>query len=91
MAEIEVGRVTHFFGHVQVATVELSAPLIIGDTIRFAGHTTDERQKVESMQIEHQSIGEAKPGDVVGIKVAGRVRPHDTVFKVVGEEGKTEP
>jgi putative protease len=89
MTEIEIGKVTHFFGHIQVATIELSAPLSVGDTIRFAGHTTDERQRVESMQVEHQSIAEAKPGDAVGIKVSGRVRPHDKVFKVVDEGGKT--
>ncbi|MFH0963730.1 MAG: hypothetical protein V2A58_06925 [Planctomycetota bacterium] len=90
MAEIEIGKVTHFFGHVQVATIALSGALSVGDAIRFVGHTTDHRQKVESMQIELQGIGEAKPGDAVGIKVSEKVRPHDKVFKIVDEGGKAE-
>lgn len=90
MAEVEIGKVTHFFGHVQVAAIALSGPLSVGDIIRFVGHTTDYRQRVESMQIELQDIKEAKAGDAIGIKLDGRVRPHDKVFKIVDEGGKAE-
>ena len=37
---------------------------------------------VESMQIERVTISEGKPGDLVGIKVADRVRRGDKVYKV---------
>ncbi len=90
MAEIEIGKVTHFFGHVQVATIALSGALSVGDAVRFVGHKTDHRQRVESIQLEHQGISEAKSGDVIGIKVSEKVRPHDKVFKIVDEGGKAE-
>jgi putative protease len=34
------------------------------------------------MQIEHQSVDSAKPGEGVGIKVKDRVRHGDEVYKV---------
>lgn len=55
----------------------------VGDTIHIKGYTTDITQKVESMQIEHKDVGEAKPGDKVAIKVTSHVREHDVVYKVI--------
>lgn len=80
--EEEIGRVTHYFGHVEAAVIELSGPLKAGDTIHIKGHTTDLTEVIDSMQVEHKPITEAKKGDVIGIKVKERVRPHDTVYKV---------
>ena len=88
MPEEEIGRVTHWFGGVQVAAIELTGDLSVGDTIHFVGHTTDLTQTVESMQIDRQNVTEAKAGDSIGIKVKDRVRPHDRVFKVVAQEGE---
>jgi hypothetical protein len=34
------------------------------------------------MQIEHESVQEAKSGDSVGIKVAEKVHIHDKVYRV---------
>lgn len=81
--EKQVGRVTHYFGKVGVAAVELEDELKVGDTIHVKGHTSDWTQTVESMQIEHQPVQKAGPGDVVGIKVADHAREHDIVYKVV--------
>ena len=88
MPEVEIGRITHYFGHIQVAAIELTGTLNVGDTIRIVGHTTDHKTKVDSMQIEHQSLTQAKAGDSIGIKVSERVRPHDKVFKIIEEGGK---
>jgi translation elongation factor EF-1alpha len=78
---IEVGRVTHFFSKISVAVIELSASLAVGDTILIKGPTTDFEQVVESMQIEHENIEKAEAGQSIGLKVAQRVRPKDTVYK----------
>lgn len=80
--EKQVGRVTHFFGNLNVAAIELEDELKVGDTIHFKGHTSDWTQVVESMQIEHNPVEKAGPGDVVGMKVDGHAREHDLVFKV---------
>jgi hypothetical protein len=34
------------------------------------------------MQIEHESIDEAKKGDAIGLKVNEKVHEHDKVYKV---------
>ncbi|MCM8822723.1 MAG: hypothetical protein NC831_07955 [Candidatus Omnitrophica bacterium] len=81
--EKEVGRITHYYGHISVGIVELSDVLRIGDTIHIKGHTTDFTQTVDSMQIEHKNIQEAKSGDVIGMKVSQKVHPGDKVYKVI--------
>lgn len=86
MAAILTGEVTHFYKRISVAVVSLAAPLAVGDTIEITGRTTDLRQKVESMQIEHQNVPSAGPGQEVALKVAGRVRQGDTVFRVLEGE-----
>ena len=83
MAEEEIGKVTHYFGHIQVAAIEItSGTLRVGDTIHFKGHTSDFTQTVDSMQIEHESVEEATVGQAVGIKVVEHARVHDVVYKV---------
>lgn len=83
MEERAIGKVTHFFGRISVAVLDLTEPLRVGDTIHIKGHTTDLTERVESMQIEHKDVPEAKPGDKVAIKVAGHVRERDVVYKVI--------
>ena len=79
----EVGRIGGFFAHVSAAVVELTAPLKVGDAIYVKGHTTDFQQVVESLQVNHAPVQEAKAGDSVGLKVKDRCRKHDAVFKLV--------
>jgi putative protease len=84
MTEQEVGVVTHYFGHISVAAIRLTTgELSVGDTIHVKGHTADFTSKVDSMQIEHQTIQSAKPGDVIGVRVSGKAHEHDKVFKVI--------
>lgn len=85
MKEVEIGKVTHYFSRLEVAAIELSDHLKLGDKIHIKGHTTDFVQAVESMQIEHQSVTEASAGDSIGLKVKGKVREGDTVYKVEEE------
>ena len=78
---VEVGHVTHFFTKINVAVVELSATLAVGDTILIKGPTTDFEQVVGSMQIEHENIERAEAGQSIGLKVEERVREEDIVYK----------
>jgi len=82
MAEQIVGTVSHFYGTLGVAGVDLSGKLEVGDTIHVLGHTSDFTQTVDSIQIEHETVESAKKGDPIGIKVKERVRVHDQVFVV---------
>ena len=77
-----VGKVTHYFDRVNVAVIELSSVLKVGDTIRIVGGETDFTQPVESMEGEHQKIQQGKPGDSVGLMVAEKVHDGYKVYKV---------
>jgi putative protease len=82
---VRVGVVTHYFGHLSVAAVRLeSGTLRVGDTIRILGHTSDFRLRVDSMQVEHQSVSEASAGQEIGLRVTEHAREHDLVYKVTG-------
>lgn len=77
-----IGKIAHYFGNIGVAVIELSDKLKVGDTIRIVGGETDFSQTVDSMEIEHQKINEAKKGDSVGLKVEQKVREDYKVYKV---------
>ena len=82
MAEKEIGKVFSYYSHVNVAAINLTDGLKVGDTIAIKGHTTNFQQKVDSMQINRQEIQEAKAGDEIGVKVSEKVRPNDKVFLI---------
>lgn len=82
MPEEQIGIVTHYFGHIQVAAIRLDAELKVGDTIHIKGHTTDLIQTIDSMQFEHQSVQVGTLGQEIAIKLKEHARQHDTVFKV---------
>ena len=82
MPEKRIGVVRDYFARVEVAGIDLEETLRSGDTIHIKGHTTDLEQTVESMQIEHEQVEEAKAGAAIGIKVRERCRGGDVVYKV---------
>jgi ATPase subunit of ABC transporter with duplicated ATPase domains len=79
-----IGIVTHYFSHLAVAVIRLDAgvTLRVGDRIHIQGHTTDFGQRVDSLQVEHQSVMEVGPADDFGIKVIDHAREHDVVYRV---------
>jgi translation elongation factor EF-1alpha len=83
--EIEIGRIEEYFAKIGVVGIQLTGEVTVGDTIHIRGHTTDLEEMVESIQIEHESVDHAGPGDLVGIKVSDRCRKGDHVYKVAGE------
>jgi len=86
MAEEEkklIGKIAHYYTKIGVAVIDLEDDLSVGDEISIEGASTNIRQKVESMQIEHENIEKAGAGDSVGLKVIDRVRESDKVYKIV--------
>ena len=77
----KIGTIRHFFPKINVAVVKLEAPLKVGDNICIEGHGKEFAQKVQSMQIEHDILSEAKAGQEVGMKVAESVKEGDIVYK----------
>lgn len=81
--EKEIGKITHYYGNISVGIIALSDSLKVGDTIHIKGYSEDFTQSIDSMQIEHKGVTEAKSGDMVGIKVIQKAHPGDKVFKVI--------
>lgn len=77
-----IGKVAHYFGHIGVAVIDLSDALKRGDTIRIVGGETDFNQAVDSMEVEHKKVEEAKEGESVGLKVDQKVRDGYKVYKL---------
>jgi len=82
LAEQPIGKVTHFFDKISVAVVELTAPLKVGDKIKFKRGEEEFEQAVESMQVEHEPLQEAKKGQAIGMKTKQPVHEGTEVFKV---------
>ena len=83
MKEQEIGYISKYFGQISVAAIEITAgKLSVGDTIHIKGHTTDMNVEVGSIQIEHDAVDSAKKGDSIGLKVTGKARRKDKVFKL---------
>jgi putative protease len=79
-----VGKITHYFGKIEVGIIEISkGKLAVGDKIHVKGTSTDFEQTVDSMQIEHEQVEKAKKGDAIGLKVKDKVREGDEVYKVI--------
>lgn len=82
MADTKIGKVTHYYNHLGVGIVKLSAGLTNGDRLKFVGHGRDFTQTANSMQFDHQPIQKAKKGQEIGLKVDQTVKDGDIVYKV---------
>lgn len=79
----EIGAITHYFPKVKAAVIKLKHGSIkTGDDIYIKGHTSDFKQKIKSLQVNHAPVEEGKEGQEVGVKVSSRVRVGDVVYKL---------
>ena len=82
MPEQAVGKVTHYFGNAQVAVIELTKTIKVGDRLHVKGATDDFTFEVSSMQIEHEQVQEAKKGQSIGVKVPEKAHEGSDVLRV---------
>ena len=77
---LEMGRALA----IPVAGIEITdGELKLEDTIHIKGAHSDFTCKVDSMQMENQTVEKAVKGDKIGIMVPEHAREHDIVFLVV--------
>ncbi len=77
-----IGKVSHYYGNIKVAVIELSSALKEGDTIRIVGGEVDFNQTVKSMEVDHKKVKTAKKGDSVGLKIKEKAREGYKVYKL---------
>jgi putative protease len=89
--EVEIGRVVHYYNHLNVAVLKLNEQIKLGDLVHFLGHTTDFEQRVSSIEMDHHPVVWVQPGDDVAIRVNEPVREHDVVYRVMEESLELHP
>lgn len=83
MNYIKAGKITHYYDKIGVAVLVITDENIkAGDMIRIGEAEGGVEQKVDSMQVEHQAVMEAKKGEEVGLKVIKEVKEGDIVYKI---------
>ncbi len=81
--EVLIGKIIHYYDHIGVGIVEITKEsLKAGQKIHIKGTTTDFEQEANSMQVEHEQVGEARKGEVIGLKTKEKVREGDLVYRV---------
>ena len=83
--EREIGVITHYFDKISVGIVKLKSSLKVGEKIRVKGTSSDFTQFINSMQLNHQGIQQAKKGDEIGIKIDYPVHENDRVYKLTAK------
>jgi translation initiation factor IF-2 len=84
MAKVLVGKVFRYFGKIGVAALKIEGALKVGDkiSIEHADGSVVLEETVQSMQVNHADVQEAKAGDDVAIKLAGKAHEGNLVYKV---------
>ena len=77
-----IGTVDRFFDHINVAAINLTGRLSVGDTIEIENDEYTIRQRVSSMQINRRDVESATAGDDVGVKISVPVRRGSSVFRI---------
>lgn len=79
----KIGRVVGYFSVPKAAIVKIQrGSLKVGDRIWIRGRTTDLLETVQSLQVDHRPVSEAKSDTEAGVQVSARVRRNDRVYKV---------
>lgn len=77
----KIGHVTHYFDDINTATVELTEPVSLGETLWFGEQPAGFAQIVESLQIDDDQVTTAETGAVVAIHLDHPVEIDTPVFK----------
>ena len=76
-----IGKVVHYYDKLGVAIIDLaSGGLKVGDELKFKRGEEEFSQKVESLQVDHESVDSVKKGDSFGVKVDKPTKPGTEVY-----------
>ncbi len=86
--KVHIGVVTNFFKKVMVAEIKVEgAGFSAGDELMFQGSTTGVvNLKAESIEEACKPVQQALQGALVGVRLSGRVRENDQVYRMVPVE-----
>ena len=81
MGKKVVGKIANYFSNIGVAVVDIEGKLKVGDEVIIGEGESAFTQTIESMQIEHQNVDEAKKGQSIGMKVSQEAKKGWKVYK----------
>jgi len=83
--KVRIGRGINYFSKPAVAEFQLeSGELSLGDEILITGPTTGViESKVEEIRLEDRPVEKAVKGQRISIPLASKIRPSDTLYKIV--------
>lgn len=77
-----IGKVNHYYDKIGVVVIMLKKGLKVGDKVKFVHGENSFEQSVDSIQLEHVQITEAKKGQEIAIKVSKKVSSGTEVYLV---------
>jgi len=85
-----IGKITHYYPNIKVATIKLVSTLNIGDEIIIIGKTTGlEKSKINRIEIKHKPVKRAIKGQEIGIKLH-KCRKNDDVYVIKKQQDKNK-
>jgi putative protease len=80
--KVYIGKIIHFYNKIKVAEIKIETKgLKIGDSLMIQGPTTGVyEQKLNSIEIKHKKIRQAKKGKTVAVKLNKIARKNDKVY-----------
>jgi putative protease len=83
--KVRIGRGINYFSKLAVAEFQLeSGELSLGDEILITGPTTGViESRVEEIRLEDRPVEKAVKGQRISIPLASKIRPSDTLYKIV--------
>ena len=80
----DMGQVVNYYSKVKAAEIRIWDNLSLGDRIMIQGQTTGSiTHTIDSMQIDGESVTEAKKGCNVAVAIPTKVRQNDFVYKLI--------
>ena len=78
-----VGQVIHYYPKIGVGIIRIEkGKLKTGDMVYIQGYVTKFKQKIGSIEYNHQKVSEVGSGYEVGIRLGARVRETDDVYVI---------
>ena len=78
-----IGKITRFFDRINVAVIELTDSIELGDKILIKGNSSTVKTQVSSIEIVNTPIEKAGAGQAIGLKVDAKVNKGDIVYKTL--------
>jgi len=84
----KIGEVTHYFPKAGAAVVKFEVETAVGVDIEIKGKRGEDhkpfslKQKIESLQKDHEKVEKASVGDELGMAVEKEVREGDEVYQI---------